>query len=389
MYRFFSIKYMTKGHIQALRRSRRILVLDKVLNYDDGKFLEHVNYGQPLYVKPKEDNILKELEEMEIGENGEYDYSSLSKEFKRYMRFKDDELFHKAYYDWKNSERFAELKKERIIDQLEDEYDRDLFESELFDILSGKAVKNKKPVWVKARASNRRAYKTVLELIRANLSTFDSFITLTFARKEQEQKYLDNGMNFKLIEDVKDFEEVKKCFSKFINTLSKNMRRKNLEFEYVAVYEQHKDGSYHFHLISTKIEDEYLIDAPEWLDIDYKTKKRRNGKMIEKWTYGKSDIEQIRDKEKMSTYLVKYLVKNFNSLNDNEDTYREYLGKKKYFVSKGLKRPEVEYLPLNDFTQIEILEKRKAEYSDKYSTTYNNYYSKSEIQKTICSYQQL
>ena len=389
MYRFFSTKYMTKGHIDAIRRSRRILVTDKVLNYDSGMFLEHINYGQPLFVKPKDDPILKELEGLQLGEFGEYDYSSLSKEFKRYMRFKDDELFNKAYHDWKNSDRFADLKKDRIIDQLEDKYDRDLFESELFDVLSGKRVKNVKPVWVKARASNRRAYKTVLELIRANLNTFESFITLTFARKEQEQKYLDNGMNFKLVEDVKDFIEVKKCFSKFINTISKNMRRKEKEFEYVAVYEQHKDGSYHFHMISTKIDQEYLIDAPEWLDVDYKTKKRRNGKMIEKWVYGKSDVEEIRDKEKMSTYLVKYLVKNFNSLNDNDDTYNEYLGKKKYFVSRGLKRPEVEYLPLNDFDQIEILEKRKAEYSDKYSTTYNNYYSKSEIQKTICSYQQL
>lgn len=384
-YKFFSTKYMTKGHLDALKKSRKVPVTEKVMHYDGGAFLEHMKYEKALYVYPKDDAILKELDELDLGENGEYDYKSLSSEFKKYMRLKDDEFFNKAFSEWKFSREIELARQERAIDNLEDYYDRELFEDELIDILSGDKPKIEKPVFVKARNSSRRAYKTVIELIRANLDKFETFITLTFARKEHEEKYLEHGANFELLEDVKDFEMVKKVFSKFINTLTKNMKRKGKDFKYIAVYEQHRDGSYHFHLIASKVDDEYLIDCPEWLDTDYKVNKRRYGKMIEKWVYGKSDVEQIRDKEKMSTYLCKYLIKNFMGLTDTEELYEEYLGKKKYFCSKGLSRPEVEYIKMHDIEKIEILEKRKAEYSDKYSTSYKNYYSDSQIEKTICS----
>ncbi|HWK24765.1 MAG TPA: hypothetical protein VNS08_17260 [Ureibacillus sp.] len=328
---------------------------------------------------------MEELEGLEIEEDGSYDFSKLSSDFKKYMRLKDDEFFNKAYSEWKNSKQYEEYRQQREIDKVEERYDRGIFEDELITILSGQKIKYETPTYIKARTSSRRAYKTVIELIRANLNVFESFITLTFARKEHEAKYLENGSVFDLIEDTKDFEECKKVFSKFINTVSKNMRRKGKQFEYVAVYEQHKDGSYHFHMISTKIDEEYLIACPEWLDIDYKTKKKRNGKMMKHWSYGKSDVEEIRDKEKMSTYLCKYLIKSFNSLADTEESYLEYLGKRKYFPSKGLKRPEVEYIKMNDIAVIESIEKKKAEYSSQYSTTYKNPYSDSEITRTLCS----
>lgn len=376
---------MTKGHIAYIRRSRRVLATDKILTYDNGLFLEHMEYEKAVYVLPKNDEIICELENLKIEEDGSYNYSSLSSNFKKYMRLKDDEFFNKAYNEWKNAKMIEEYRQQKEIDKIEDKYDRGIFEDELIHILSGQKIKIETPTYLKALRSSRRAYKTVIELIRANLSIFESFITLTFARKEHEKKYIENGTQFEFVEDTKDFEECKKIFSKFINTLSKNMRRKGKQFEYVAVYEQHKDGSYHFHMISTKIDEEYIIECPEWLDRDYKTGKKRNGQMLKHWKYGKSDIEEIRDKEKMSTYLCKYLIKSFQSLSDSEESYQEYLGKKKYFPSKNLQRPKVEYIKMNDFSVKEKLEKKKAEYSDQYSTTYRNPYSDSEITRTICS----
>lgn len=384
-YKFFSDKYMRKAHIDAIRKSRRVLVTDKIIRYDEDLFFEHYAYENPIYVIPQDDEIIRELEGINIGENDEYDYNSVSTNFKKYLRIIDDYYFDKAYKEWKNKSSLSDRLIEERIKIIESSFERELTNEELEMILNGKMFKYETETFVKARISARKAYKTVLELIRANLTSFESFITLTFARKEHAIKYFSNGSDFELINDVQDFDLVKKCFVKFVNTLQKNMRRKNIKFEYIAVYERHKDGAYHFHLVSTLIPDEYLTDCPEWLDYDFKTKKRRNGKMLSHWKYGKSDVEIIRDKERMSTYLSKYIAKSFENLTDTDENYDKYLNQKKYFASRGLKRPTVEYIRSNEEEQKELITKKKAEYSDKYSTSYKNVYSDSMIEKTICS----
>lgn len=384
-YKFFSDKYMRKAHIDAIRKSRRVLVTDKIIRYDEDLFFEHYAYENPIFVIPQDDEIIRELEGINIGENDEYDYNSVSTNFKKYLRIIDDYYFDKAYKEWKNKSSLSDRLIEERIKIIESSFERELTNEELEMILNGKMFKYETETFVKARISARKAYKTVLELIRANLTSFESFITLTFARKEHAIKYFSNGSDFELINDVQDFDLVKKCFVKFVNTLQKNMRRKNIKFEYIAVYERHKDGAYHFHLVSTLIPDEYLTDCPEWLDYDFKTKKRRNGKMLSHWKYGKSDVEIIRDKERMSTYLSKYIAKSFENLTDTDENYDKYLNQKKYFASRGLKRPTVEYIRSNEEEQKELITKKKAEYSDKYSTSYKNVYSDSMIEKTICS----
>lgn len=385
MFRFFNTKKMLEGHVKALRRSRRKLVTEKVLNYENELFFEHDSFEKAVYVMPDDDFILNELATIEIAENGDYDYSALSPAFKRYMRLKDDEFFNKAYNDWANRDKMKELRENREIDKVEGHYDRGLFESELEMILSGDRVKIETPMHIKARKSNRRAYKTVMELIRANIDMFESFVTLTFADIEHEVKYNEKGLNFELVDDVMDFEGVKKVFSNFMKTFAQKIRRDGHTFEYIAVYEEHKSGKYHFHLISSPIPNGYLVDCPEVLDIDYKTGQRRNGKMIADWLHGKSDVDIIRDKERMSSYLCKYLVKNFMKLEDTDESYQEFLGKKKYFPSRGLKRPKVEYIADSEEHKKEIIENKKVEYLEVYSTTYNNPYNDSQITRTICS----
>lgn len=375
---------MKKGHIDYLRRSRRVLATDKIVHYEGG-FMEHYEYEQAVWVYPKDDWLLKELEAMEIGKEGEYDYKKLSPEFKRYMRFKDDEFFNKAYSLWKSAHVIAGRKLDRAIDSMEERFDRELFAEEIQSLLNNEIKAKITPTWVKAKNSSRRAYKSVNELIRANLDKFDTFVTLTFARVEHKEKYEQHEIDFDLLENVTDFEAVKKAFVKWRNGFAKALKRNGVEFDYIAVYEQHKDGAYHFHLLTSSIPEEFLIDTPDWLDMDYKTGKKRNGKMIEKWLHGKSDVELIRDKERMSTYISKYIAKNFNSLTDTEETYKEYLGKKKYFTSQGLNKPIVEYVKTGEMEKEEILEKKKALYSDKYTTSYRNYYSDSIITQTIFS----
>ena len=384
-YKFFSTKYMKKGHIAWLRRSRRIIASDKVVAYGDA-FLEHYEFEKSIWVYPEDDWLIKELDQLEIGENGEYDYSKLSPAFKKYMRFKDDEFFNKAFSLWKSADLIAGRKLDRALDNLEERYQRELFTDEIQSLLNNEITAKITPTWVKAKNSSRKAYKTVNGLIKANLDKFTSFVTLTFARLENEEKYLENGLDFKLLEDVRDFEAVKKAFEDFRKDLARSMKKKyDMKFEYIAVYEQHKDGVYHFHLLTSDIPAEYIMDTPEFLDTDKKTGKKRNGKSIEKWKFGKSDIEEIRDKEKLSTYISKYISKNFQSLTDTEETYKEYLGKKKYFTSQGLNKPKVEYVKQGEEEKYKVIEKKKAMYSDKYITSYRNYYSDSEIKQTIYS----
>lgn len=217
---------MHKGHIEAIRKSRRMLMSDKIIRYDDDLFFEHYQYETPLYVVPRNDEIIKELESIEIEEDGSYDFNSLSTVFKKYLRIIDDYWFDKSYHQWKNKNALSGKMLDERIGISEVRLERELFEEELELIVNGKIIKNEKSVAFKARDSARKAYKTVLELIRANLTSFQSFITLTFARKEHENKYLENGTDFELIDDVQDFDLIKKSFMKFINTLQKKYEKK-------------------------------------------------------------------------------------------------------------------------------------------------------------------
>jgi hypothetical protein len=377
---------MTKEHIRLLRESRRVFVKEKIVDYG-GNFLEHVQHEKGIWVAPIDDPILDEINSIqiydrpiwnkEVGRFVNYDYSSLSWRLKKYMQEKDAEFFNRWYKKQKLKDMIPLEEYDKRLQRLEREKG-ELTNEDIENVLTGK---NKTSVYKKARDSARRAYSSVLGLIRANLDKFDAFVTLTFARKENKEKYDEFGANFRYIDNPRNFEEAKKAFLMFVKVLAKNMRRKGLDFEYVATWEMHKDGSFHFHMICTALPDDLIFDTPAWLDVDFRTGKERNGKSLIHWEYGKSDYEEIRDKEKMSTYVSKYILKSLKNI--DEEFYETFLNAKKYFASRGLQKPKVSYV-FSDKDFERVLEKIKG-YNEVYPIAYRNVYNNGEIVKNVYS----
>jgi len=145
--------------------------------------------------------------------------------------------------------------------------------------------------------SNKRAIQRVYDLARSN--DFDWFVTLTLS-PEKVNRY--------------DYEACAKCVGRFTNWLSKRGGK------WVLVAEQHKDGAYHFHgLISGDMklvhhkDDIYNIANFEW---------------------GFTTATAIRDRARVASYIGKYLTKCFSVPK----------GKKRYWASRNLEEPKIEYL---------------------------------------------
>ena len=239
----------------------------------------------------------------------------------------------------------------------------------------------------KAKESARRSYKTVSALFKANASLFKQFVTFTFAREENAQKYRDLNaerqeneydLEFEYI-DATDFECAKRMFTKTINKLSIALKKRGISFEYIAVWELQTNGNYHFHLLCTEIPEQFLYSVPMWLDYDYRNKKFNHGKGLKYWKYGKSDVQIIKSSERMSTYVSKYIIKSF--INVDAESYEEYLNKRKYFPSKGLAKSKEEYVTDEQFEKV----LRELEVAEKvaFEKKYTNPYTSSVITKKV------
>lgn len=124
------------------------------------------------------------------------------------------------------------------------------------------------------------------------------FLTLTFRENIQDLNYAHN--------------EFKK-FMQRLNTLA--FGTKTRDIKYVAVVEFQKRGAIHYHI--------GLFNLP-YIDRIY-------DKLAEIWTAGSRTIVPIKTPRGAIKYFSKYLIKSFE---DNK-----LKGRKKYFISTGLKKP--------------------------------------------------
>lgn len=393
--KFFDKKIMTDEHIIALRESRKIKVKNKIINYNNN-FIELINMESGLRVFPENDELLDMINSIERfdpdwncfinqdwGEYRNYKYEELPAKLRRYMHDMDALFFARWVKSVNRSApvSYYEQKEERLFTMIpgftEEEYAKYVVLGHPIPSTLGK----------KAKDSARRSYKTVSALFKANAELFKQFVTFTFAREENAQKYLDLNakrqpdevdLQFEYV-DATDFEIAKDMFSKTMNTLSRNLKRKGIPFEYIAVWETQSNGNYHFHLLCTEIPQEFLYSVPMWLDYDYRNKKFNHGKGLKYWKYGKSDVQTIKSNEKISTYVSKYIIKSF--INVNAESYQEYLNKRKFFPSKGLARSKEEYITDEQFEKV----LREMEVAEKvaYTKEYTNPYTQSTISKKI------
>lgn len=151
----------------------------------------------------------------------------------------------------------------------------------------------------------------------ALVNDFEWFVTLTLDPKKN---------------DSYNFEESKKLLLKWC----RYMRDTYGKFDYLIIPEFHKSGAVHFHGLLGDIPANFV----EAIHPKSGQPLMRNDRQIYNltdWKHGFTDCEKIIDSEKTASYLTKYITKELMS---NKEMFR----KKRYFNSKGLKNPTIEYL---------------------------------------------
>ena len=231
----------------------------------------------------------------------------------------------------------------------------------------------------KIRRSCSRTYQSIIDYARANEKYFKYFVTLTFADLKEKEMHIyynntkdENEYNliFEYINNPSDYNECIEKFNKFRNNLNKQLKKAGVNLYYLGVPEYHENGNIHYHLLMGDIPEKLIYEIPGWLDFDYKHNKRRLGKGIKLWKHGKSDIEIIKDKNRVVNYLAGYIVKSIRNLDESE--YLERLNKKRFYKSQNLIKPE-----------IKINEDYQKEYEDIYYTEYQNAFNQSQTQKIL------
>lgn len=362
-----------------LKKTLKNYTTTKVINYNNN-FLDIIEMEKGVFIK--EDNGISELVEeflepwlddwkiiemqLESGCWLEYNFDSLPKKLKDYMYVVDSLLYERWYNSLNpsNTDYDSRLTKLEVLipDYTDEEFNH--------YVVLGNPLPT--PLGKKARDSARRTYKTVNELIKCNVDKFKHFITLTFADEKRKERHLElndrrkegeASVIFKYI-DATDFDLCKRKYTQFMDKLKQRLKEKGISLEYIAVWELQGNGHYHFHILSTEIPIDEMYLIPEWLDYNHLKKERYNGYGLKKWKYGKSDIQEIKNKARLTTYVSKYIIKSFQNV--NPDTYEEYLNKKKYFVTTGLNRPVINYM-LDDI-DYELNEP----YIKEYINPYNN-----------------
>ena len=112
----------------------------------------------------------------------------------------------------------------------------------------------------------------------------------------------------------------------------RRMRDKHGKFDYIMIPELHKDGAIHFHGVTGGL-NALIVDA----GVKHKGSKVYN---CLEWEHGFTTLTKIRDKEKTASYVTKYVTKEMqNSIVEK--------GKKKYWCSRGLRKPDITFSDLN------------------------------------------
>jgi hypothetical protein len=142
---------------------------------------------------------------------------------------------------------------------------------------------------------------------------FDTFWTLTF-----DPKICDEA-----IEDEYRYTEMHKWLAKM---RKRHKRRSDENFNYIAIPERHKSGQIHWHMVTGGLDVE-LIDSGK----TYKKQKIYN---CPDWEHGFTNVQRMRSKSKISSYVTKYITKDllYSPVRKN---------KRKYWSSKGLSLPDV------------------------------------------------
>lgn len=377
--KILSPRFMYPEQLKILKRKRKKSVTSSVTKYSDS-FVEHKEYGKGIWINPKpgDDFLYDFFSEFDGSKKNEYNFFKLPKDIQNYIYAIDEQLYQAEYRQHIGQVDNAIRRMDNKIERMEKKLGRSLTDGEHWLLMNNMPVRYEDSAFKKCRRSVSRAYNAIIGYSRANTDVFKYFVTLTFAPIENRLEHEEKGLEFKYCDNPKEYQGCYSALAEWIEVMRKYKKRKGFEFEYLMTYEKQANGNYHFHALMSEIPDEYIVETPDVLDM-YKGRKMF-GKSITTWKYGKSDIQEIRDKEKITTYISKYIVKTLHNM--SEEHYYEFMNQKKYYVTRGLKKPETEYY---EYLDGEFMQEKMASYSDKYETIYTNPYDKANISKTVYS----
>ena len=182
--------------------------------------------------------------------------------------------------------------------------------------------------------SIRRARNNVARIINSNVWRY---------------KYLDQGVytpqfiTLTFRENVTRISVANYYFNKFIKRLNYQLGLKKRDnIQYINIIEFQKNGRVHFHAIFFNL---FLLKN-----------ERKDRWLANIWSHGFIEVEPLKKSKNIAGYLTKYLTK---------DTIDErLLTKKKYYCSRGIKRP----LIINEEVLADQLVMKLGNYEREYST---------------------
>lgn len=151
--------------------------------------------------------------------------------------------------------------------------------------------------------SNNRAKQKIYELARSN--KWEYFLTLTFAKDRYNYDVLTEKLK---------------------NWINRTKKKYAPDMKYIFVPELHKDGALHFHGIVSDIGSLPLVDS------GHKDKDGKTIYNIDCYKMGFTTGTKVTDSGRVASYLTKYITKDLMSYSK---------GKKKYWASRNLKKPNI------------------------------------------------
>ena len=174
-------------------------------------------------------------------------------------------------------------------------------------------------------------------LAKANANIWKTFITLTIA------------------ENLTDINKANRRFRYFIDKIQRIYK----DFKYICIPEFQKRGAVHYHLLTNiNIDDERFI---------YKQVDKEKFKHIKYWNDGFTKVDNLeKDIKKIIGYISKYMTKDIDNRLYNH---------RRYFYSRNLIKPTINYLNLNEPKHLEYylktLNNKSLIYNNSYINSYN------------------
>ena len=171
-----------------------------------------------------------------------------------------------------------------------------------------------------------RARRDLRRIVNSNVEKYSKFLTLTFA------------------DNVKDISYANNEFKKFIKRLNYYL---DFKVAYSGVIEFQKRGAVHYHII--------FYNTPQKLNID---------DLRGIWRHGYIKLNVITNVDNVGAYICKYMTKC-----EDEEKLR---GKKMYFNSRGLKKPEEIKKPELVSALVGSLQGQAPKYENTFVNEYNS-----------------